>query len=49
MDTGARSNVLPLKLFKSVKDGEQINKSKSVKLVAFGGHTFSALSAAYST
>ncbi|XP_028415850.1 uncharacterized protein K02A2.6-like [Dendronephthya gigantea] len=43
VDTGARCNVMSLKLFKVLRDGERINKSKSVELVAFGGHTFSTL------
>ena len=34
---------MALSLFKRVKDGEIINKSKSVELVAYGGYTFSTL------
>ena len=43
IDTGARCNVMALDLFRKVKDGEQIDCSKSVQLVAYGGHTFSTL------
>jgi hypothetical protein len=34
---------MALSLFKRIKDGEIINKSKSVELVAYGGYPFSTL------
>ena len=43
IDTGAKSNVLPLGLFKKVQKKETINKAKAVNLVAYGGDRFPTL------
>ncbi|KAK7096598.1 hypothetical protein V1264_005875 [Littorina saxatilis] len=43
IDTGAKCNVLPLSHFQKVKATENINKSKAVTLVAYGGDRFSTL------
>ena len=43
IDTGAKCNVMTLNLFKRVRCDENIDKSKSVKLVAYGGNTFFTL------
>ena len=43
IDTGAKCNVMTLNLFKRVRCEEKIDKSKSVKLIAYGGNTFSIL------
>ena len=43
IDTGAKCNIMTLDLFRKVRDGEKIDSSKSVQLVAYGGHMFSTL------
>ena len=43
IDTGAKCNVMTLDLFRKMRDGEKIDSSKSVQLVAHGGHMFSTL------
>ena len=43
IDTGAKCNVMTLNLLKRVRCEEKIDKSKSVKSIAYGGNTFSTL------
>ena len=37
VDTGAKCNVNPLDVLKQVRNGEKMNSSGRVKLVAYGG------------
>ena len=39
IDTGAKCNVITLDLFKSLSGGEEIDESKAVQLIAYGGDT----------
>ena len=39
IDTGANCNVITLDLFKSLSGGEEIDESKAVQLIAYGGDT----------
>ncbi len=43
LDTGARCSVMSRATFESLRSDEQINPSEAVKLVAFGGDSFSSL------
>ena len=43
INTGAKRNLMTLDLFRKVRDGEKIDSSKSVQLVAYGGHMFLTL------
>ena len=46
IDTGAKCNVITLDLFNWISRGEEINKSGSVQLVAYGRDTFTTLGTA---
>jgi hypothetical protein len=46
VDTGARCNVMSLKMMKQLNSNKQYDSSKLVKLVAYGGDTFSTLGVA---
>ena len=46
IDTAAKCNVITLDLFKRIRRDEEINKSGSVQLVAYGGDTFTTLGTA---
>ena len=46
IDTGAKCNVITLDLFKRIRRGEEIIKSGSVQLVAYGGDTFTTMGTA---
>jgi len=46
IDTGAKCNVVTLDLFKRLCSGKEINKSRAVQLVAYGGDTFTTLGTA---
>ena len=46
IDTGAKCNVITLDLFKSLSGGEEIDESKAVQLIAYGGDTLSTLGTA---
>ena len=46
LDTGAKYNVIPLQVFQYLKSNERIDKTKSIKLVAFGGDSFNTIGVA---
>ena len=46
IDTGAKCNVITLDLFKSLSGGEEIDESKAVQLITYGGDTLSTLGTA---
>ena len=43
IDTGAKCNVITLDLFKSLSGGEEIDQSRALQLIAYGGDTLSTL------
>ena len=47
IDTGAKCNVITLDLFKRIRRNENIDQTKAVQLVAYGGDTLSTLGTAY--